>query len=515
MGLLAPCLSGDACESDGCTRRHALSGETGGRGTVMAAWLLALLLAGGASASQQIPTGSYQVDVLETAPPRIAVRATLPSSGELLTMAMSRSADVPEIADAGWPGLIRNLSVVDPDGHAVGVTSAGAAGWKLARPISGSLTVRYEVDYAPLAQRGWPAPRETAYADSDHIVVIGRSLFITTPAQQASTVRFSLPPGWQHALPWLAKSVESKDVVVASTEDLTENLLAFLEGPPDVLSAEGFDLKVVALGHWRGARGEVRRVLGAALQRLVAMIGFEGHGGYLVVLLPQSEGGGESFRASFALNSEETPARANLSLWGNTIAHEIFHYWNGWRLRGADYASSQWFQEGVTEYAANLALVSARVIDHDEFYGKLAKHVTNYRRLATPLDAPGTHKGPPLYSGGALVAFMWDATIRERSRGERGLGDVLRVLLQKTGDGARPYEWSDIQAALETVAQEDWAEFHRRFIHGTEPLPLAGTFSRLGLVITGEGDAAVNVEVDPAAPEAAHVLRRAVLSGNR
>lgn len=483
----------------------------------MAAWLLALMpLAGSAGALQQTSsTAFYQVEVLGTAPPRITVRATLPSNGALLTMATSRSADVPEVSDAGWPGLIRNLSVTDPEGRAVGVTGTGADGWKLARAISGPLTLQYDVDYAPLAQHGWPAPRETAYADRDHLVVIGRSLFITTPVQQTSEVRFSLPHGWQPALPWPAKSEATKHAVVASTADLTENLLAFQKGAPDVLTAEGFDLKVVAFGQWQPARNEVRRVLSAALRRLVAMIAFEGHGDYLVVLLPQSESGGESFRASFALNSDEAPSRANLGRWGNTITHEVFHYWNGWRLRGADYPSSQWFQEGITEYAANLALVSSGMIEPDEFYAKLATHVTNYRRLSTPLDAPGTRKGPPLYSGGALVAFIWDVTISERSRGERGLGDVLRALLQKAEDGERPYEWSDIQAALDSIAPKDWAEFHRRFIHGTDPLPLTETFSRLGLVMSQEGDGAVRIEVDPAASEAAQVLLRAVMGKNR
>lgn len=485
-------------------RQHAL----------VAAWLLAhIFLAGGASASQQPSAASYQVELLGTAVQRILVRATLPSRGALLTIATSRSADVPEIADAGWPGLIQSLTVVDSEGRAVGVTGSGADGWTLARSVSGPLTVQYEVDYTPLAKRGWPAPRETAYADAYHLVVMGRSLFVTTPAQQRSEVRVSLPRGWQAVLPWTATPGEGQDAVVASTADLTENLIGFVKVPPDVLTTDGFNLKIIAFGHWQAAREEVRQVLSATLQRLVPMVGFEGRGDYLVVLLPQLERGGESFRASFALNSTEAPSRANLSDWGNLITHEVFHYWNGWRLRGADYASSQWFQEGITEYVANLALVSSGMIEDRGFYGKLATHVTNYRRLSTPLDAPGTRKGPPLYSGGALVAFIWDVTIRESTGGERGLGDVLRALLRETEEGARPYEWSDVQAALEAVAPADWAEFHRRFIHGTEPLPLAATFAHLGLLISLEGDDSVRVEVNPAAPQAAQTLRRTVLGG--
>ena len=62
-------------------------------------------------------------------------------------------------------------------------------------------------------------------------------------------------------------------------------------------------------------------MLGVALQRLVRLIGFDGHADYLVVLLPQIEHGGESFRASFALTLDAAPSRDNLDDWGNTIAH--------------------------------------------------------------------------------------------------------------------------------------------------------------------------------------------------
>ena len=62
-------------------------------------------------------------------------------------------------------------------------------------------------------------------------------------------------------------------------------------------------------------------MLGVALQRLVRLIGFDGRAHYLVVLLPQTERGGESFRASFALTLDAAPSRDNLDDWGNTIAH--------------------------------------------------------------------------------------------------------------------------------------------------------------------------------------------------
>lgn len=440
---------------------------------------LLLSLAGAAHAAEP-GAASYSVRLTSVSPPRIAVRATVPG-GEALRMSDSRPGDVPELADAGWPALVKNLVATDADGRALTPTPDGARGWFVPRPGRGPYTLAYEVDYAPLAARGWPAWGEAAFADAGQLVVIGRSLFITGAAQGSGTVRFELPEGWHATAPWPARGA-------ASPDDLTENLLAFTRDEPDALAAGGFRLKVVAFGHWREQRREVRRVLGLVVRELVALTGFDGRAEYLAVLMPQADRGAQSFRASFALN-HEAPSAANAGDWANLVAHEVLHYWNGWRLRGASYAATQWFQEGFTEYGANVALLAAGLIGPQQFHDKLAGHVANVRRLATPLDAPGTRKGPPLYSGGALVAFAWDGMLCEATRGRRGYADLMRGLLQR--QGTRPYAWPDILAVLEELAPgAAWAQFHARHIQGTEALPLDAAFARAGLRLSQDAGGA-------------------------
>jgi predicted metalloprotease with PDZ domain len=442
----------------------------------------------------------YHLKLLEGMAPRIVVRATLPSEGKELEMAQSWPADVPELADAGWPALVEQLELEDDEGRAVAFESAGPKGWTLERPVHGFLNVSYQIDYGSLMARGWPASREAAYADADHRIMVGRSLFLVTPAQRESELYFELPQSWQPVLPWPQKQDPNSRVVVSIRDDLTENLLAFTRKAPERMTADRFHLKVVTLGHWTPARSDISSILGDALRELVSLIGSKEEADYLVVLLPREERGGESFRSSFAMNLDVTPTRANLHNWAHTIAHELFHYWNGWRLVGAEYMSSQWFQEGFTEYAASLALLSAGLINTEEFCEKLAYHVKRYRQLATPLEIPGTRKGPPLYSGGALVAFVWDTLIRQATQGENGFPDLMRGLMRVTGGGARPYAWSDIQAALESVSVGEWASFRKRHILGTEPLPLEEALARVGLRIS-EGDDVLRIEVDPSAPE--------------
>ncbi|HWN42908.1 MAG TPA: hypothetical protein VNW71_11840 [Thermoanaerobaculia bacterium] len=465
--------------------------------------VVAALLAAQPAAGEPGPA-KYDVRLLRVEPPRLAVSATLPIDGQALEMGTSRPADVPEIDAAGWPGLVANLRVSDAAGGSLKLTSAGAAGWLLEKPHSGPLKVEYEVDYQPLAARGWPAPREAAFADADHLVILGRSLFITTRESGSVAVAFDLPKGWQPVVPW-------KPGTSASSQDLTENLLVFTRSEPEVMTAGGFRLLVTAMGHWQAVRPDVRAVLGPVIRHFVKVMGYDEQESYSVVLLPILDRGGEAFRHSFAMSLDVPPSSANRSDWGNTIAHEVFHYWNGSRLRGADYATSQWFQEGFTEYVANVSM-AVGMADPDGFRKKLSDHVANYRKLATTLEGGGTRKGPPLYSAGALVAFSWDVMIRDATGGKRNLGDFLRELWRRTDRGQRPYEWSDIQAALEATAPLDWQSFHTAHIRGDKPLPLAEIFARAGLRVGQAEDGTARVELDPAASTSAASLWKGLVT---
>lgn len=475
----------------------------------MRIFILAALLAAQPAAAEPV-AAKYQVRLLRVEPPRLAVRATLPIDGQALEMGTSRPAGVPEIDEAGWPGLVGYLRVSDAAGKTLETKSSGPEGWLLAEPLSGLLTVEYEVDYQPLAARGWPAPREAAFAGPDHIVLLGRSLFITTPASGPAAVTFDLPQGWLPVASW--KPGKARELTAGSPQDLTENLLVLSRSEPDVMTAGGFRLLVTPMGHWQAARPDIRAVLGPVIRQLVKIMGSDEQESYSVVLLPIPDRGGEAFRHSFAMSLDVPPSAANRADWGNTIAHEIFHYWNGSRLRGADYATSQWFQEGFTEYVANLSLARAGVIDPDGLRKKLSEHVANYRRLTATLEGGGTRKGPPLYSGGALVAFSWDVMIREATGGKRSLGDFLRELWRRTDRGRRPWEWSDLQAALGATAPVDWQSFHTAHIRGDKPLPLAEVFARASLLLGQAEDGAPRVEPDPAASATAAALWKGLIA---
>ena len=385
-------------------------------------------------------------------------------------------------------------------------------GWRLAHAISGRIRLSYVVDFALFAKAGWPSPLESAVADNEHVAVSARALFLTTEKMEGANVSFDLPGRWRAAAPWPSNAFVKGSYRASSNQDLTDNFIIFSTLPADVVTASGFKMQITAMGHWKPLKPLIRSALQTIVSREVAMMGYHQHEAYNVVLVPLQDTGGEAYRQSFVYAFKD-PTEDNRGTWANTMAHEIFHYWNYARLQGEDYASTQWFQEGFTEYVANLTVVGGGIITPEAFLGKLGTHVANYRRLKTTLEAIGTHKGPPLYSAGALVAFTFDVMIRKATAGRSDIGAFFRNLWQYTHAGDRKYAWPDLEASLRGTADCDWQGFYARHIRGNDPLPIERAFHDAGLLLRAASDGSPIVVVDPSADEARTGLWAHLISG--
>lgn len=472
------------------------------RGIASHLLLIACLLSTLGSAAPAAATASYRVRMSRDSL-RLSVRATLPMSGDLLLMDNTWPANIPEMDSLGWSGLVRELHVTDATGRELTATHAGANRWKLASSVSGTVQLAYVIDYSLLARRDWPAPREAAYADSNGLSFVGRSLFITTDGMGRATVAFELPTGWRAVTAWQLQRGKAAAYHVASSADLVENLCVLTRSTPDELVAGDFHLHVIALGHWQASRAEVGNVLAPVIRDFVSMMGLARPVDYLVVLLPQMDRGGESYRHSFALTVDSPPSVANRAQWGGLIAHEIFHLWNGWQLHGADYPGTQWFQEGFTEYTAQTALLRAGLLSPTGFLEMLSNKLQRYREIKTSLEAIGTHKGPPLYGGGALTAFAFDVMVRNATANQRSLRDFWRELLRETDGGKRAYAWKDLRAALERTAPGDWEGYYQSHVRGADPVPFDLVLPLVGLRLQRDASNVERIDLDPMAAPAA------------
>lgn len=453
----------------------------------------------------------YKITLVSRSPLRFNVTADLPVDGKTLDMDDSYPAELPEMAAKGWPALISNLSVRDAAGKEITVTPAGDKGWQFAGAMKTTLKLSYSVDFSIFAASGWSSALESAFVDENNAIVIGRSLFITTTKTVEASVEIETPNGWNPIVPWSAEG-KAHNYNVRSRQDLTDNMLVFSTEEPDLVTAAGFKMCIVSMGHWRPLRPRIRQILKTIISREVALMHFKDREIYDVVLLPISDEGGEAYHQSFVYCYND-PGQNNSGVWGNTLAHEIFHYWNYARLKGASYADSQWFQEGFTEYVANLVMVNGKIIDSKAFVSKLSQHVNNYRKLTTTLENYGTHKGPPLYSAGALVAFIWDVKIRHATSGKRNIGDFFRNLMTQTDSGVLKYTWTDIKAALQATANGDWEGFYQAHIKGHEPLPLDEIFPMVGLKLSKLADGSEQVVYNSGASADAKTLWEVLITG--
>ncbi len=191
------------------------------------------------------------------------------------------------------------------------------------------------------------------------------------------------------------------------------------------------------------------------------------------------------------------------------VSHEFFHTWNVKRLRPAglqtydwskeNYVEELWVAEGTTSYYDDLLLVRAGMMTQEEYLGKIAEAINadrerpgNLRKslAESSFDAwigywksarHALNFDTDYYARGAAVSFILDMAIREATRNQRSLDDVLRTMYARFPLGKGGYTNADLQAVCAEVAGKSFEEFFARYVYGAEQLPWAQALATVGL----------------------------------
>jgi len=207
----------------------------------------------------------------------------------------------------------------------------------------------------------------------------------------------------------------------------------------------------------------------------------------------------------------------------NVSAHEFFHLWNVKRIRPQSlepvdrtremWTPALWFAEGVSNTYASYTLVRTGLWSKAEFLADLGEQITTLQArpahrwqsaeessLATWLDKYPLYERPEFsisyYNKGQLLGLGLDLVIRDATDNRASLDDVLRKLNQQYAQQKRFYPDSKgIQAAAEEVIRDqrtdgraDLTDFFRRYVAGTDELPLAHWLSLAGLTLRVSGE---------------------------
>ncbi|MBL8149798.1 MAG: M61 family metallopeptidase [Blastocatellia bacterium] len=235
-----------------------------------------------------------------------------------------------------------------------------------------------------------------------------------------------------------------------------------------------------------------------------------------------------------------------------TISHEFFHLWNVKRLRPVElgpwdyshevHTKSLWIAEGLTSYYGDLALARSGVWSNEKFYKAMSDEIYQLQNragrqkmslelsswdtwlyLAVPkaqaTNQPNTTVS--YYNKGEIVGMLLDFEIRHRTAGRKSLDDVFRYMYNKFYLNSsketyylkgRGYKTEDFLKAVNTVSGNDFADFFKIYVSGTEELDYNRYLAYAGLEIEMRGNS-YQIKENPSASRGQKVFREAWLTG--
>jgi len=409
----------------------------------LAGWALALMLCGQARAQEAGPEYVLTLSSLAS----VHVDLDLPSAPSSLYMMTDASGD----SENGFAPFVKNLTL-QCGGKPVALRRQGAS-WKVAG--TGGCRAHYDVDLSFATQHWPPGNEQAAFTDGKGMFAVSKALFIESDLSGERSLKIHKPAVWQLKTPWAA---DPHGVFHFQRDEILQDLIAFGDLTSDTTAAGVFRVTIVTFGILRAQQLAVKEIVDKVSAQYNAIFPDTEPASFLVVLIPGGQDDGEAYSHGFA-STMHAPLRPDEKIvWANTIAHEIFHHWNGKTIHMD--TELEWFKEGFTEYNANLALIRAGEIGPADFLQKAATMIGQYEYFMfsglfkdVTLLSAGQQKGPyrfGVYAAGWVMGFATDQEIRTATDGAKTLDDLMRLLLTETHD--RPLTEAIYLQAVESLA---------------------------------------------------------------
>lgn len=394
-------------------------------------------------------------------------------------------------------------------GEPLAVEKTAKNRWRVSTQGAPRVTLRYRVYSREMSVR-------TNFVDSGFAILNGAPTFMTLAddADRPHDVRVVLPAGWKTAVSPLppvpgggASSwrAESYDTLVDSPLYAGNGAVYNFEvaGRRHLLVNEGED------GVWDGPRSATDAAKIVAEQ--VELWGVAPYPQYVFFNLLLGEGGGglEHKDSTTLLSSRwRTRTREGYLEWLGLVSHELFHAWNGKRLRPVElgpfdyekevYTRGLWAVEGLTSYYGDLMVHRAGFSTRKEYLKSLSRSIemlqSSPSRLVQPLDESSfdawikyyrrdentVNTGTSYYTKGEVVGFLLDAKIRRATGGRRSLDDALRLAYQRYA-GERGFREEEFHRVLEEVAGTSLGGWLKRILESTEELDYTEALDWYGL----------------------------------
>lgn len=385
----------------------------------------------------------------------VRIQATLPLKNSIILMQLrGTSDDLPN----GTAEFVENLKVTDKKGKVIRVENLPEGQWRLdtqLKQVNISYTIK--LDHEKYSWDGYGGIDGVSFVNADGIFGTGYTFFIVPDSLEVpATVKTILPNDWKFSAPW--KQITSNQFQTATLDDLLNNCFLIDTHYEQKITAGDFEITMAIGGTLKNHAPLFGRILRGAIQQYWKIFQSANIKKYLVTLNAGSMTDGETFNSSFNQLIKGTINEDGIISWGNILAHETFHLWNGISMYSSQ--QNEWFKEGFTEYMSVKTLRRAGLIDDALLLKKIESFHTRYwigrnitSREVTLKDA-GSNKSANvflLYGGGSLVAFMMDVEIRKATQNKKGIENLMHALYARYSNG-RTYTQKDLEKVLDEVA---------------------------------------------------------------
>lgn len=189
----------------------------------------------------------------------------------------------------------------------------------------------------------------------------------------------------------------------------------------------------------------------------------------------------------------------------DVVSHEFFHILTPLNVHSKeihyfDYNNPKmsqhlWMYEGVTEYFANLFQVNQSLIDNEEFYTRVASQIKNSKNYNDSLSFTYMSRNIledlykdeyyNVYLKGALIGMSLDLRLRELSKGEMGILDLMKKLSEQYGKN-KPFEDDQLIPTIVSLTYPEIQNFFDMYVTGNTPIPYDKFLGKAGVSIETE-----------------------------
>ncbi len=426
---------------------------------------------------------------------------------------------------------VDDLKAMDDASQSLAIRKTSKNTWTIAKGQAKRVVLSYRVYCNELSVR-------TNFVDAEFGILNGAATFLTCQPMldKPHEVEVTLPQDWKRSVTALPKTADGKPHRYQADNFDTLVDSPILVGNPSLhpFTVGGVEHYLVNQGgeeFWDGetAAADAARIV-AEHQRMWGTVPYERY--YFLNVIAESGGGLEHDNSTVLMTSRWSfRVPKSYQRWLGLVSHEFFHAWNVRRLRpagleqydylGENYFEELWVAEGITSYYDELAVVRCGLTSQKDYLAALSKHIKDLQtapgRLRQSLqqsshdawikfyrpDENSANSSVNYYTKGAVVAFLLDAEIRQKTDNAKSLDDVMRILWSEFAEKQKGYTNADVLAIVERVTNQQFDEWFQQAIYGTDELQYKTALEWYGLKFKSTADDKPEAASDAAAGKTA------------